>query len=219
MGQFADIDLRGVIATVRKSIEVIDSILQLKDSVREEIIKTCRDIIRLSGDAITYVHLGELEKANESIEKAKELVEKVLQLVDPHPELKYSGIVNNALSEFVEAKLVLTLVSEGRVPSFEELGFHYIPYLNGLCDFVGELKRMAIDAIHRDDYAYARKLLQIMEGVYSELRKLDYPDALTPGLRHKVDVMRRIIEDLRAFMVDMEKRWTLIKLLERSSNV
>ena len=58
-----------------------------------------------------------------------------------------------------------------------------------------------------------------MEGVYSELRKLDYPDALTPGLRHKVDVIRRVIEDLRAFIVDMEKRWTLIKLLERDSGV
>ncbi|HIP56903.1 MAG TPA: haloacid dehalogenase [Ignisphaera aggregans] len=211
----AEINLERLFEAVKKSVEEIERILQVKDSVREEIIRISRDIIRLSGDVITYVHTGDLEKARESLKRAEDLVRNVMQLVESHPELKYSGIINNALSEFIEATLLLRLVSSGDIPTFSDLGFHYIPYLNGLCDFVGELKRMAIDAMRRDDYSYAQKLLQLMEWIYNEVRKLDYPEALVPGLRHKVDVMRKVIEDLRTFLLDLEKRWTLIRMLEK----
>ena len=211
----AEIHLERVFEAVNKSIRDIERILQTKDSVREEVIRTCRDVIRLSRDVITYTHMGDLGKARELLKRAEDLVRKVMQLVEPHPELRYSGIINNALSEFIEAVLLFHLVSNGNIPTFDDLGFHYIPYLNGLCDFVGELKRMAIDAMRRDDYGYAQKLLQLMEWVYNEVKKLDYPEALVPGLRHKVDVMRKVIEDLRTFLLDLEKRWTLIRMLEK----
>lgn len=210
-----EINLKHVFEAVNKSIREIERILQSKDSVREEAIRTCRDVIRLSKDVITYVHMGDLERARESLKRAEDLVRNVMQLVEPHPELKYSGLINNALSEFIEALLLLHLVSNGSIPTFNDLGFHYIPYLNGLCDFVGELKRMAIDAMRKDDYSYAQKLLQLMEWIYNEVKKLDYPEALVPGLRHKVDVMRKVIEDLRTFLLDLEKRWTLIRMLEK----
>ena len=211
----AEIHLERVFEAVNKSIRDIERILQTKDSVREEVIRICRDVIRLSRDVITYTHMGDLGKAGELLKKAEDLVRNVMQLVEPHPELRYSGIINNALSEFIEAVLLFHLVSNGNIPTFDDLGFHYIPYLNGLCDFVGELKRMAIDAMRRDDYGYAQKLLQLMEWIYKEVRKLDYPEALVPGFRHKVDVMRKVIEDLRTFLLDLEKRWTLIRMLEK----
>ncbi|HID80672.1 MAG TPA: haloacid dehalogenase, partial [Ignisphaera sp.] len=74
----AEINLERLFEAVKKSVEEIERILQVKDSVREEIIRISRDIIRLSGDVITYVHTGDLEKARESLKRAGDLVRNVM---------------------------------------------------------------------------------------------------------------------------------------------
>jgi len=199
-----------------RSIEEIDRVLEVKDSVRENAIKMSRDIIRLSSDAITYTHLNDREKARETIQKLDELVKEFIKLVEPHEELKHSGFVNNALTEYVEAKQFYSYVFEGRLLSLAELKVHYVPYLLGLCDFVGELRRFVIDRLRERDITKCFECLRVMELIYNAVRKLDYPDALVPGLRHKVDVMRRLIEDLRAYLLDIATR---IELMEAISSL
>ncbi len=208
------VGLDEIIKAIEESVNEVDRILEEKDRVREEVIRIVRDIVRFSGDAITSIHLGKLDEAEEIIKRVEDLISKVYELVENHPELKYSGLVNDAVAEYVEAKLLLEFVRNGKVPRYNEINVHYVPYLKGLCDFVGELKRLAIDSLRRSDIDYAYKVFNIMECVYNALRRLDYPDALTPGLRHRVDIMRRIIEDLRAFLVDMESRLKLVKALK-----
>jgi len=203
------------VENVVRSIEVIEAILDEKDRVRENAIKMSRDIIRLASDAITYTHLREFDKAREAIENLDRLVKEFLNTVAPHEELKHSGFVNNALTEYVEAKQFYSYVSSGKLLSAEELGVHYVPYLLGLCDFVGELRRFVIDKIRERDINKCFECLRVMELIYNALRKLDYPDALVPGLRHKVDVMRRLIEDLRAYLTDIATRIELVESLQR----
>ncbi len=210
-----NVDIGKICDDLVKSVEAIDKILEVKDSVREELIRITRDVTRLSGDAITYIHLGEYDKAYELLKKVEELVRHVMQLTEEHPDLRYSGLVNNALSEYVEAKLLYAIVVEKRFMRYDEFSIHYIPYLLGLCDLIGELKRLAIDAMRRDDIETAESCLKIMEAAYNSLRRLDYAEALTPGLRHKVDIMRRIVEDLKMFLLDIAKRNVLVDALSR----
>ncbi len=201
--------MRDLIKVVEEEVDNVDKVLEEKDLARESAIKMSRDIIRMASDVVTYVHSGEVDKARELLEKLRSLVSEFQRMLQPHPEFRYSGFVNNALTEFVEAMLFFSFVVEKRIPTMEELGVHYVPYLLGLCDFVGELRRYVIDLLRLGKFEKAFEVVEFMERLYEVLRKLDYPDALLPGFRHKVDVMRRLVEDTKLFVMDMESRWRL----------
>jgi len=194
-----------------RDISSVDELLSVKDSVREETIKFVREIIRASGEAIRRIHLGEYEKAWENLVKASEYVNKVKTLLEKHPDLYYSGLVYNGFSEYVEARVTYSLVVEKKMPSLEELGVPYIPYLQGLGDTIGELRRYILILLDKGLLEEASTYLEVMEHIYLWLRKLNYPDPLTPGLRHKVDVARRLIEDTRTLYISTRNSLKLSK--------
>jgi len=53
-----------------------------------------------------------------------------------------------------------------------------------------------------------------MERIYLELRRLNYPDALTPGLRHKIDVARKLVEETRTIYIASKNAYTLSKSIK-----
>jgi translin len=126
-----------------------------------------------------------------------------------HPDLYYSGMVYNSVSEYVEAYVTYKLIVEKKMPSMGELGVHYVPYLQGLGDVVGELRRHVLALLDRSLLDEAEYYLDIMERIYLWLRKLNYPDALVPGLRHKVDVARRLIDDTRVLIINTRNAVTV----------
>ncbi len=180
----------------------IDNMLAVKDSVREEAIRISREVIRASREAVRLIHLGNYNDARISVERAAELVNGLLNKLSQHPDLLYSGLVYNCVSEYVEAKVFYMLVVEKNMPKLEELGVPYIPYLQGLGDVVGELRRYIIDLLRDEKYSEAGEYLDVMETIYQWIKKLNYPDALTPGLRHKADVARRLTEDTKVLYLN-----------------
>ena len=194
-------------------IKGIDGYLMERDSVREGAIKLTREIIRYSGWCVTAIHRGVMDEAQASLREAEDRVRRLQEALKPYPELYYSGLVYNALAEYVEAKLLLELVSGGEIQGPRELDVPPIPYLQGLGDLVGELRRLVLEYIRRGEYESAWSMFRVMEAIYLELRSLDYPDSLMPGVRHKADVARRLVDDTRAFIIDMESRRNLIDRL------
>lgn len=216
MATHLDIDVEAVKRVIQESIDSARRVLDELDQAREQLIRLSRDVIRESGRAIVEVHKGDLEAAMNHMRLCEEATMNLLSLARKYPQLLYTGLVNNAVSEYVEAKLFLVLVTEGRLLSYEELsgmGIPLVPYLQGLGDLVGELKRLALESVRRSDYDTAWRLLGVAEALYLELQTLDYPDALLPGVRRKADVARRIVDDLKAILVDLSKRDELARLL------
>jgi len=197
-----------------RDIVFVDDVLGVKDSVREEVIRLSREIIRFSGEAVRMIHLGRLGDARDNLSSAGERVRSLVSRLRDHPDLFYSGLVYNCLSEYVEAYVFYSLVVESRMPSLKELGVPYIPYLQGLGDVIGELRRYIIDLLNREEYEKARVYLDVMETIYQWLRKLNYPDALMPGVRHKVDVGRRLIEDTKVLYLNTMNSYRLRRKLE-----
>ena len=198
----------------------IGAVLSEKERVREEAIKITRDIIRLSRTSINRLLSGDAEGAEKALNELSRLVDTLKGLVEPHPDIGYTGLVYNAVSEFVEANTVFHIVVSRRLPSPEELGVHYIPYLQGLCDSVGELKRYALRLIKENRFEEAEEILRIMEHIYTSIQPLaEYPDALVPGLRRKLDVLRRVIDDLEKFIVDLKSRSELVARLSECKSV
>jgi len=67
----------------------------------------------------------------------------------------------------------------------------------GLAEAVGELRRYLLDMLRRGEVEGCEQLLMAMDDIYSLLVTLDYPDALTGGLRRTTDSVRGIIEKTR----------------------
>ncbi|MEM4586863.1 MAG: haloacid dehalogenase [Desulfurococcaceae archaeon] len=204
-----------IIDVLSRDIEYIDSVLKVKDSVREDVIKIVREITRYSGDSIRYIHTGDYHKAKECLEKAGNQVVSLKDKLRDHPDLYYSGLVYNGLSEYVEALLTYSLVVENKLIGFREIDIPIPPYLQGLGDVVGELRRYILTLIGKGAVNEATHYLELMEIIYEYLKKLIYPDPLTPGLRHKIDIARRLIEDTKTLLISIKNMNELSRLIER----
>jgi translin len=195
-----------IIINIKEKLDVLDNI-------RNEALKISRDVVRLSGWSITKIHEGDLDNALNHLDECRNVNRKLLEMTEPYPELYYSGFVNNAVSEYVEAEVFYSIVTRDYVRTPTELQVPVVPYLQGLADTVGELRRMVLDYLGKKDLGLAEKLFNWMHTIYSELRGLDYPDSLIPGLRRKVDVARRLVDDTKAFLVDLKSRYELIEMM------
>ncbi len=203
----------GPASDIDRAVREADELLRRIDSAREEAARVSRDVIRYSGYSITYLHKGDFEGAARALGECESLARRLIEVVSPYPELAFSGLVHNAISEYVEAKVFFSIVTQNRVPSFRDLGVHPVPYLQGLADVVGELRRHALDSVGRGDLREAWRSLSVMEAIYGALKGLDYPDAVLPNVRHKVDVARALVDSTKALLVDVESREKLVRLL------
>ena len=208
-----DVDLS--VRNIRRSIDIIDSSLKEKDEAREKIIKIGRDVIRESGFVITFLHAGKIEEAEEHLRFMQEKFNEVTSLCTNYPELRNSGLVYNIVSEYVEAVLFHSILTLGYLPTLKELEVDPVPYLQGLLDLVGELKRRILDMLRHDMYEHALTLFNIAEAIYENARTLDYPDPILPGIRRKTDVARSVVESLRTLLTDLESRRKLMDSLKR----
>ena len=166
-------------------------------AAREVAIANGRRVIRFSAKAIRAGHRGELKEAGSMLAEARELLAESTAAIADHPDIKV-GILNDAAKEYAEAHLFLAMARGEALPAAAELGMRMAPYLNGLGEAVGELRRRLLDQLRGEDFAEAERLLEIMDDVVDLLASLDYPDGMTGGLRRTTDVARSLTERSRA---------------------
>jgi len=150
----------------------------------------------------------------EILKVTEQIVKEVVNKLSNHPELLYSGFLANALSEFAEASIFIAIIQNMEIPTHQDLKIPPIPYLQGLGDVVGELRRKAIEYLGEWRIDKAEEILKVMDSIHVVLKSLDYPEALIPGIRHKADVAKRLTEDLRTMITDIKTRKRLIQELK-----
>lgn len=177
---------------------------EAKDSIREEGLKTSREVVRECRTASFALHSQDFKKADRCIKTAKQALEKLEVLFEGHADIYYAGFVEHAQQEYSEVSVLSSLLKEEgeNIPSPEELRVEYAAYLNGLGDVVGELRRHVLDLIRKESFEKAEVFLGIMENIHAVLMDFDYPDAITGGLRRKTDVSRSLIEKTRGDVVN-----------------
>jgi len=199
------------LSVLRRDIETVSKILDEKDRVREEAIRLAREIVRMSGDLISSLHGKNVEDTVKMMASLRARKTEFLSLLSKHPDLLYSGLSYNALSEYAESIIVYHLVVEGRMTSLEDIDVPVPAYLQGLGDAVGELRRHIVELLDSGRVEEATYYFRIMEAIYESLRRLDYPDAIAPGLRHKVDVAARLVEDTRVLILTTKNSLRMLK--------
>ena len=171
--------------------------LSEKFSARERALRLSRETIQHSANTIRAVHRGQLEEARGLLESARQALEQVRQALEGHPDVLYAGFVEDSQKEYAEAQATLAFVAGLSLPGPRELGVTQAAYLNGLAEAIGELRRYVLDALRRDEVARCEELLETMDEVYTVLATMDFPDAITRGLRRTTDAMRAVLERTR----------------------
>ena len=189
----------------------MDKLESIADRIREEfdaqndardraLVQT-RTLTRYCAHAIRAVHRLEWENAAVELEKAGQIVDALCSsLKADHPSLYFVGYTQVALKEYAEARIVYALVDSKPLPTPEDLGLEPSTYLKGLAEAVGELRRRILDILRGGHSLEAERLLKHMDDIYAVLVTMDYPDAVTYGLRRQTDICRSIIERTRGDM-------------------
>jgi translin len=171
--------------------------LDARSRARDSTLALSREIIRTCANSIRAAHRGELDRAREMLAGARESLTRMREALAGHPDIYAAGYVHDCQKEFAEARAFLAIVSQEALPDPDEIGVEYPAYLNGLGEAVGEVRRHTLDVMRQGQLARAEELLQMMDEVYYILVTMDYPDALTGGLRRTTDATRGIIEKTR----------------------
>jgi len=169
-----------------------------KDAAREKALPLCREAIRHCSSAIRAVHRQEFDQATGLLQSARNLLDKAGEAVAKYNELSNSGFIRDAQKEFAEGSITLALVTGKRLPDPGELGTDSAAYLNGLGEAVGELRRYLLDSMRRGELSRGEELLSAMDDIYSILVTMDFPDAITGGLRRTTDMVRGVLERTRS---------------------
>jgi translin len=217
LGSISLEELKSILNTAKKDL--------LNDNnVREIAYRELRKAIGLSKQAILLVHQKKLKEAKTSLNKSKRIISKVKDALSERPTILYSGLFSAVLQEFSEASIFLELTSASRFIAPVEIRVPSSDYVLGLADVIGECRRAALDALREGETKMSERFLETMDQIYIELMALDESYMLVPGLRHKCDVARKIIEitrgdvtqeirrnELQKHLIQLERRLKSIK--------
>ena len=170
---------------------------QEKYAARDKALQGGREVIRHSANAIRAVHRYDLPQARQLLEQARHTLAAIDQALVQHPDVYHAGFVQDAQKEYAEASITLAIVAEQDLPGPEELRVSYAAYLNGAGEVIGELRRQVLDRIRKGEVQRCEALLAAMEDIYGMLVTVDFPDAMTGGLRRTTDAARAILERTR----------------------
>lgn len=171
--------------------------LATKFAARERALPKSRAAIRLCANAIRAAHRGEFDQSTRQLNEAGGLLRDMALDLREHQDIFYAGFVADAQKEYSEAALTSALMQRQQPPTPDVLGVEWAPYLNGLGEAVGELRRYILDRMRQGRLEGCEELLADMDEIYSQLITLDYPDAITGNLRRTTDAVRGILEKTR----------------------
>lgn len=185
-----ELDLEGIQDYVRERFD-------RKTAGREKALQCSRRVIRHCANAIRAIHRHEWDAARKMIDEAEETLREAEGALRPFPEIFFAGFLQDAQIEFVEARTTYAILNDQPFPTPQDLNIMEAPYLNGLGDTIGELRRHILDLMRHGELERCEALLDAMDDIYAVLTAIDYPDAITGGLRRRTDVARSLIERTR----------------------
>lgn len=164
-------------------------------TARDIAVTDGRHVIRMAANAVRALHRG--EDAAELLSGARKMMASIVEKTLPYPNLYWAGYVQDAMKEYAEAEITSALLHGENIPRADDLRVEDAAWLNGLAEAASELRRDVLDALRRDDTVRAESLLEEMDAVYSVLVTVDFPDAVTGGLRRTTDQFRGVLERTR----------------------
>lgn len=180
--------------------EKIHQDFDTQTAARDQALTQARMLTRHCSLAIRAVHREEIDLMRSHLDEAGTLAASLTADLEAFPNLYHTGYTQDALKEYAEAQITCALILNQPLPSPEEVHVIHATYLKGLSEVVGELRRRCLDILRKGYSDEAERLLKSMDDIFAILVTMDYPDAITNGLRRQTDIARSIIERTRGDM-------------------
>jgi translin len=184
-------------AGLREHVVAVTARLDDANRAREQALPACRRVIRSAGSSIRAVHRRDPDAAAALAAESETHLREAQRVLTPFPAVAHAGFLHDAEKEYVEARAVAALVEDRPLPGPDELGVSGAAWMRGLAEAASELRRHLLDRLRDGDLDRGEQLLAAMDEVYDALVVVDYPDALTSGLRRTLDGLRAVLERTR----------------------
>lgn len=158
---------------------------------QDTVMQTSREIVRLAGESITQMHARNYHEAKAKLNELRKSVSKLNGI-----EKGFEYYSMQAHQEYVEAVALYSVIRTHKLPSYAQLKEHPVPYLLGIMDMIGEMKRESFECMRDGDYGEARRYHDSMQKIYDSTAHMRFANALLPNFRKKQDVARIQIENV-----------------------
>lgn len=165
--------------------------------VRDDALGEGRQLVRLAANAIRALHRGEADEADALLGDGLGRMGALVDRLGDYPSIYWAGYVQDSMKELAEACVVRAIHAGQAIPSPSDLRVEDAAYLNGLAEAASELRRDVLDQLRGDDLETATRYLDGMDAIYAVLVSIDFPDAITGGLRRTTDQLRGVLERTR----------------------
>ena len=182
---------------LERNVEEIRAEFEAKSAVRDAALQRSRTLIRHCANSIRATHRGDFDEAQAILEVAGHAAREMTADLQEYSDLYHAGYTQDALKEYVEARLVFAFVTDGELPDRSELGVEPPAFLKGMAEAASEMRRHALDLMRQNKLERAEEMLSLMDDVYSQLITVDFPDAITGGLRRTTDMLRGVVQRTR----------------------
>lgn len=202
-----------LILAADEAVQVLEAI----NAARESALTLSRTLIRQCANTIRAIHRHEWDEAGRLVEAAHGTTDTLRRHLVSFPALMFAGYTQDAFKEYVEAKLLLALIRAEALPSYGELAVEPAAYLNGMAEAASELRRYILDGLRRGETGDSERLLSAMDDIYTLLTTIDYPDAVTGGLRRSTDALRAVLERTRGDLTTSLQQERLLRALQATA--
>lgn len=192
--------------------------LEAKNQARDRALVESRQIVRHAATGIRALHRGDHDRARESLRAGQTMVQATKRDLEDHPDLYWTGYVQDAQKEIAEAFIVTAILQHRDLPDPHDVGVEPAPFLNGMAEAASEMRRYVLDIIRRggeEEMQEAERVLQIMDDIYTNLITVDFPDAITGGLRRTTDSLRAVLERTRGDLTISIRQADLARALQQ----
>ncbi len=177
-----------------KSISDAEQEFTKKQEIQDELLNISRRFIRSCSIGIRYIHQGDKQKAQDELKKCeqtiKELSNKQLFNMD--------YLLIQMYQEYSELAVLYSIIYDNAIPSNQALNIDALPYILGILDCIGELRRHILGLLMNDKYEQAKNLFDLMEYLYEALQTLKFSNSIMPTFRKKQDSARHSLEATRS---------------------
>lgn len=191
----------------------VHAVMNARNQARDQALIHSRELTRHAAHAIRAIHRSEHDLAHEHLRAAGDLVKTLQRDLTDFPQIYYAGYTQDAIKEFVEATVTVAMIENRPPPLPDELDMDPAVYLNGMAEVPGELRRRILDMLRKGYSQEAEDLLGLMDEIYALLITVDYPDAITNGLRRQTDLVRGIVERTRGDMTTSLREERLLQAM------
>ncbi len=178
-------------------VEEIRAEFEIKSAARDAALQRSRTLIRHCANAIRAAHRGDRDESRDLLAIAAEAAREMKADLELYPDLYHAGYTQDALKEYVEAQVVYAFINGADLPTPADLAVEAPAYLKGVAEAASEMRRHALDLMRQNKLDRAEEIMAVMDDVYSLLITVDFPDAITGGLRRTTDMLRGVVSRTR----------------------